>query len=83
MLLFHEICHWSKTYSLIEGLKIKKNGILNEVGSNKIYGYSQLRCLFKTGDFELGSKTGFPVKLENGKPHPTWDWHKLCLMEDW
>ena len=34
MLLFHEVCHSSKIYLLIDGLKIEK-GILKEVGSNK------------------------------------------------
>ena len=32
MLLFHEVCHSSKIYLLIEGLKLE-NGILKEVGS--------------------------------------------------
>ena len=31
MLLFHEVCHSSKIYLLIEGLKLE-NGILKEVG---------------------------------------------------
>ena len=34
MLLFHEVCHWSKTYLMINGLKLE-NGILKEVGSNE------------------------------------------------
>ena len=34
MLLFHEICHSSKIYLLIDGLKLE-NGILKEVGSNE------------------------------------------------
>ena len=34
MLLFHEVCHWSKIYLLIDGLKLE-NGILKEVGSNE------------------------------------------------
>ena len=34
MLLFHEVCHSSKIYLLIDGLKLE-NGILKEVGSNK------------------------------------------------
>ena len=34
MLLFHEVCHSSKIYLLIDGLKIE-NGILKEVGSNE------------------------------------------------
>ena len=34
MLLFHDVCHWSKTYLLIDGLKLE-NGILKEVGSNE------------------------------------------------
>ena len=34
MLLFHEDCHFSKIYLLIDGLKLE-NGILKEVGSNK------------------------------------------------
>ena len=34
MLLFHEVCHSSKIYLLIDGLKFK-NGILKEVGPNK------------------------------------------------
>ena len=34
MLLFHEVCHSSKIYLLIEGLKLE-NGILKEVGSNE------------------------------------------------
>ena len=32
--LFHEVCHWSKIYLLIDGLKLE-NGILKEVGSNE------------------------------------------------
>ena len=32
MLLFHEVCHSSKIYLLIDGLKLE-NGILKEVGS--------------------------------------------------
>ena len=35
MLLFHEVCHSSKIYLLIDGLKLE-NGILKEVGSNEI-----------------------------------------------
>ena len=34
MLLFHEVCHSSKIYLLIDGLKFE-NGILKEVGSNE------------------------------------------------
>ena len=34
MLLFHEVCHSSKIYLLIDGLKLE-NGILKEVGSNE------------------------------------------------
>ena len=34
MLLFHEVCHSSKIYLLIYGLKLE-NGILKEVGSNQ------------------------------------------------
>ena len=34
MLLFHEVCHSSKLYLLIDGLKLE-NGILKEVGSNE------------------------------------------------
>ena len=34
MLLFHEVCHWSKIYLLIDGIKLE-NGILKEVGSNE------------------------------------------------
>ena len=34
MLLFHEVCHSSKIYLLIDGLKVE-NEILKEVGSNK------------------------------------------------
>ena len=33
MLLFHEVCHSSKIYLLIDGFKLE-NGILKEVGSN-------------------------------------------------
>ena len=33
MLLFHEVCHSSKIYLLIDGLKLE-NGILKEVDSN-------------------------------------------------
>ena len=35
MLLFHEVCHSSKIYLLIDGLKLE-NGMLKEVGSNKV-----------------------------------------------
>ena len=34
MLLFHEVCHSSKIYLLIDYLKLE-NGILKEVGSDK------------------------------------------------
>ena len=34
MLLFHEVCHSSNIYLLIDGLKLE-NGILKEVGSNE------------------------------------------------
>ena len=34
MLLFHVVCHSSKIYLLIDGLKLE-NGILKEVGPNK------------------------------------------------
>ena len=34
LLLSHEVCHWSKIYLLIEGLKLE-NGILEEVVSNE------------------------------------------------
>ena len=34
MLLFHEVCHSSKTYLLIDGLKLE-NGIFKEVGSDE------------------------------------------------
>ena len=34
MLLFHEVCHSSKIYLLIDGLKLE-NGILKEVVSNE------------------------------------------------
>ena len=34
MLLFHEVCHSSKIYLLIDGLKLV-NGILIEVDSNE------------------------------------------------
>ena len=34
MLLFHEVCHSSKIYVLIIGLKLE-NEILKEVGSNE------------------------------------------------
>ena len=40
MLLFHEVCHSSKIYLLIDGLKLE-NGILKEVGSNE----SDVFCL--------------------------------------
>ena len=33
MLLFHEVCHSSKIYLVIDGLKLE-NEILKEVGSN-------------------------------------------------
>ena len=33
-LLYHEVCHSSKIYLLIDGLKLE-NGILKEVGSNE------------------------------------------------
>ena len=36
MLLFHEVCHSSKIYLLINGLKLE-NGILKEVGSNESF----------------------------------------------
>ena len=36
MLLFHEVCHSSKIYLLIDGLKLE-NGILEEVGSYESY----------------------------------------------
>ena len=35
MLLFHEVCHSSKIYLLIDGLKLE-NGILKEVGPRVI-----------------------------------------------
>ena len=35
MLLFHEVCHSSKIYLLIDGLKLE-NRILKEFGSNEI-----------------------------------------------
>ena len=35
MQLFHEVCHSSKIYLLIDGLKLE-NGILKEVGSNEV-----------------------------------------------
>ena len=34
MLLFHEVCHSSKIYLLIDVLKLE-NGILKEVGSHE------------------------------------------------
>ena len=34
MLLFHEVCHWSKIYLLIDGLKLE-NEILKEVVLNE------------------------------------------------
>ena len=34
MLLFLEVCHSSKIYLLIDGLKLE-NGILKEIGSNE------------------------------------------------
>ena len=34
MLLFHEVCHSSNIYLLIDGLKLEY-GILKEVGSNE------------------------------------------------
>ena len=34
MLLFHKLCHSSKIYLMIDGLKLE-NGILKEVGSNE------------------------------------------------
>ena len=34
MLLFYEVCHSSKIYLLIDGLKLE-NGILKKVGSNE------------------------------------------------
>ena len=34
MLLFHEVCHSSKIYLLIDGLKLE-NEILKKVGSNE------------------------------------------------
>ena len=34
MLLFHEVCHSSKIYLMIDGLKLE-NRILKEVGSNE------------------------------------------------
>ena len=34
MLLFNEVCHYSKIYLLIDGLKYE-NDILKEVGSNE------------------------------------------------
>ena len=34
MLLLHEVCHWSKIYLLLVGLKFE-NGILKEIGSNE------------------------------------------------
>ena len=34
MLLFHEVCHSSEMFLLIDGL-ILENGILKEVGSNE------------------------------------------------
>ena len=41
MLLFHEGCHSSKIYSLIDGLKLE-NEILKEVGSNESYVFACL-----------------------------------------
>ena len=38
--LFHEVCHFSKIYLLIDGLKLE-NGILKEVGSNEWF-YSKV-----------------------------------------
>ena len=41
MLLFHEVCHFSKIYLLTDGLKLG-NGILKEVGSNESDGFACL-----------------------------------------
>ena len=41
-LLFHEVCHSSKIYLLIDGLKLE-NGILEELGSNESEVFA---CLF-------------------------------------
>ena len=41
MLLFHEVCHYSKIYLLIDGLKLE-NGILKEVGSNEMHDRTDL-----------------------------------------
>ena len=45
MLLFHEVCHSSKIYLLIDGLKLE-NGILKEVGSNEsdVFACSWFQC---------------------------------------
>ena len=42
MLLFHEVCHSSKIYLLIDGLE---NGILKEVGSNESDVYACLSTI--------------------------------------
>ena len=38
MLLFHEVCHFSNLYLLLDGLKLE-NGILKEEGSNESDGF--------------------------------------------
>ena len=45
VLLFHEVCHSSKIYLLIDGIKLE-NGILKEVGSNESDVFALLECLY-------------------------------------
>ena len=44
MLLFHEVCHSSKIYLLIDGLKLE-NGILKEVGSNESNVFGRIKII--------------------------------------
>ena len=60
MLLFHEVCHSSKIYLLIEVLKLE-NGILKEVESNESDAFACLILYALVCEKELSHKTEIPI----------------------
>ena len=63
MLLFHEVCHPSKIYLLIDGLKLE-NGILKEDRSNqKVSDVSTLHSLMVKHSCRINKKILLVIQL--------------------
>ena len=65
MLLSHQVCHFSKIYLLIDGLKLE-NEILKEVGSNEsdvLLAYLSRGCTYESNNISMSTKLVFKLML--------------------